>query len=259
MTEFEFDVFVSYSSMDSGPVTQLANLLKGDGLRVWFDKWEIRPGDAIPLKIQEGLSKSRILVLAMSRSAFRSDWSTLEGNTFLFRDPLNHERRFIPLLLEDAEIPDTLRQFRYVDWRERSPSEYHDLLVSCQHTERKGPKFLNNNAIGTWDRILNRPVTAMWVDGDGKQILVANADAADVCVVDVESKRIRANISRNAGPACAVAVTPNGKIAVTGGTDGVVRFWDLAALWMREYAHRHGDRKRDRRSRRWSVCGLWGK
>ena len=165
----------------------------------------------------------------MSKGAFRSDWATLEGNTFLFRDPLNHERRFIPLLLEGAEIPDSLRQFRYVDWRESSASEYNALLASCQPTERKKEEPSQRDAIGAWDRILNRPVTAMWVDGSGKQILVANADGADLCILDIQSKRIRANVARYAGRTSAMAVTPDGQIAVTGGTDGVVKFWDLAA------------------------------
>jgi hypothetical protein len=38
----------------------------------------------------------------LSAQAFGSDWAQLEAGTFRFRDPLNRERRFIPLRLEDA-------------------------------------------------------------------------------------------------------------------------------------------------------------
>lgn len=49
---FEYDVFLSYSSKDKGIVHDLADCLNQDGLHVWLDKWEIRPGDLIPLRIQ---------------------------------------------------------------------------------------------------------------------------------------------------------------------------------------------------------------
>ena len=62
----------------------------------------LKPGDSIPAKIEEGLERSRVLVLCMSANAFGSDWAQLESGTFRFRDPLNKERRFLPLRLDDA-------------------------------------------------------------------------------------------------------------------------------------------------------------
>ena len=64
---------------------------------MWFDEWELRPGDSIPSKIEAGLEHSRVLVLCMSAHAFGSDWAQLESGTFRFRDPLNKERRFCSL------------------------------------------------------------------------------------------------------------------------------------------------------------------
>jgi hypothetical protein len=51
----------------------------------------------------------------MSRDAFGSDWATLESQTLRFRDPLNKERRFIPLRLDDAKPKGSIIQFSYVD------------------------------------------------------------------------------------------------------------------------------------------------
>jgi hypothetical protein len=91
---FAFDVFLSHSSKDKAVVRPLAERLRKDGVKVWFDEWEIMPGDSIPAKIEEGLEHSRVLVLCMSANAFGSDWAQLESGTFRFRDPLNKERRF---------------------------------------------------------------------------------------------------------------------------------------------------------------------
>src|SRR5215213_4606109 len=130
--DFTFDVYLSYSSRDSKVILPLAERLRKDGIRVWFDQWEIRPGDNIHVKIEEGLDACRVLVLCMSAQAFQADWPKLEAGTFRFRDPLNRERRFVPLLLDDAQLPGSLRQIRYIDWRESVRwDQYPDLVDAC--------------------------------------------------------------------------------------------------------------------------------
>ena len=71
--QFNYDVFLSHSSKDKDIVRPLAERLRADGLRVWFDEWILKPGDSIPAKIEEGLERSRGLVLCMSSHAFGSD------------------------------------------------------------------------------------------------------------------------------------------------------------------------------------------
>lgn len=113
--QFNYDVFISYSEKDKPAVRELAERLRRDGLRVWFDEWEIKPGDAILLKIQDGLEQSRTLVLVMSQHASASEWVTFEHHSVLFCDPTNQQRRFIPVRLDNAEIRDALKQFAVVD------------------------------------------------------------------------------------------------------------------------------------------------
>ncbi|MBI5522402.1 MAG: TIR domain-containing protein [Desulfarculus sp.] len=131
--EFKYDVFISYSSKDKKVVHEVAERLRADGLRVWLDAWEIKAGDSIPAKIEEGLEHSRVLVLCMSAEAFGADWVRLESGTFRFRDPLNRERRFIPLRLDEAPIKGSLAQFLYISWlpgdREQA---YGKLVEACR-------------------------------------------------------------------------------------------------------------------------------
>jgi len=114
--DFTYNVFLSHSSQDKAVVRAIAERLRADGLRVRFDDWERRPGDrdSIPVKIEEGLEHSRVFVLCMSAQAFGSDWAQLESYTYRFRDPLNKERRFIPLRLDEAPIKGSLAQFLYI-------------------------------------------------------------------------------------------------------------------------------------------------
>ncbi|MCX6878276.1 MAG: toll/interleukin-1 receptor domain-containing protein [Verrucomicrobia bacterium] len=39
-TEFPCDVFLSHSAKDKAVVRPLAERLRADGLKVWFDEWE---------------------------------------------------------------------------------------------------------------------------------------------------------------------------------------------------------------------------
>lgn len=130
---FIFDVFLSHSSKDKIAVRDIAKRLKEDGLKVWFDEWQIKPGDSIPAKFEEGLENSRVLILCMSANAFGSDWAQLESYLFRFRDPLNKGRRFIPLRLDDTPIKGSLSQFHFISWQaEERDIEYGRLVEACK-------------------------------------------------------------------------------------------------------------------------------
>ena len=81
--DFKYDVFLSHSARDKAILRDVADRLRGDGLRVRFDEWETPP--EIPLahrmgegsgvraaKIEAELEHSYGLVLCMSAQAFPS-------------------------------------------------------------------------------------------------------------------------------------------------------------------------------------------
>src|SRR5258708_30949467 len=107
---FSHDVFLRHSSKDKAVVQPLAERLQEDGVRVRLDEEQIKPGNSIPAKIEEGLEHSRILALCMSENAFGSDWAQSETGTYRFRDSLNQERRAILIRLETAHINGSLAQ-----------------------------------------------------------------------------------------------------------------------------------------------------
>ena len=49
--KFSYDVFLSHNSNDKPRVRHIAERLKQEGLRVWFDGWNIKPGEIISLKL----------------------------------------------------------------------------------------------------------------------------------------------------------------------------------------------------------------
>ena len=132
---FKYDVFLSHNKADKPRVRSLAERLRAADLRVWFDDWIIKPGDDIYLAVEHGLETSRVQVLCLSPEALRSEWVALERSTVLFRDPANAGRRFIPLLLAECQLPDTLRRYKYVDFQTHTESAFAELLLACQAPE----------------------------------------------------------------------------------------------------------------------------
>lgn len=96
MEEFVFDVFLSHSAKDKETVREVAERLRADGLRVWFEDWEILPDDSLSPsdkarvreeKTEAGLEHSRVLVLCLSANALGSEWARLERQTIRFNAP----------------------------------------------------------------------------------------------------------------------------------------------------------------------------
>jgi hypothetical protein len=131
-SKFEYDVFLSHSSKDKDAVRELGERLEKSGLEPWFDEKQIRVGAPLADAIGKALEKSRCLLFIISKNSVKSDWAALEWNTAVSRDPMNREGRFIPLLLDDVEIPDMLSHFLHVDWRTRKDEEYVKLLQAIR-------------------------------------------------------------------------------------------------------------------------------
>ena len=231
--DFTYDVFLSHSSKDKPVVRAVAERLRADGLRVWLDEWYLRPGDSVPSKINEGLEHSRVLVLCMSAHAFGSDWATLESQTFLFRDPLNKERRFIPLRLDDAPIKLSLTQFLYINWLpDAREQEYPKLLEACR-PPTEPPVAEAQAAPGQfWHKAIqldyrDAEILRYAFSSDGRHALTGSRDKT-VRLWDVATGRCLNRLEGHGDGVNDLAWSADGRRALTCSNDKTVRLWDVA-------------------------------
>ena len=230
--EFSHDVFLSHSSRDKAVVRELAQRLKGDGVRVWFDEWEIGVGQSIPVRINEGLQGSRVLVLVMSQHAFGSEWATLETQSLLFQDPLNRQRRFFPLRLDDTPAPLSLAHFAYADWRgEKREDAYRQLLGAHRAAFRATLAFASESStqvkLQAKQVSLQYPGPALSVawSRDGRRML-SGSDDKTLRLWDLSTGECLRVFERHESFVSVVAWSPDGKLALTNDHESM-RLWDV--------------------------------
>lgn len=150
----------------------------------------------------------------MSANAFGLDWTRLASNMFRFRDPLNSERRFIPLRLDNTRIKDELVQFAYVDWRGADrDQEYRKLLDACRppkvHSVRSEPATPTEGA----DLSSNS-------EPGHQEEFVATPDG-------VSCRCLRVLTGHEDG-VLALALSPQDNVIVSGSRDRTIRIWSMA-------------------------------
>jgi hypothetical protein len=116
---YQFDVFLSYDSVDKPWVINLKDDLQRYGVSVWLDIDEIRPGDLFAKALEEGLANSRAVALIVSPEATASGWVETEYYRALSLAQNKH-LQLIPVILRNADIPGFLEDRNWVNFREKS-------------------------------------------------------------------------------------------------------------------------------------------
>lgn len=102
-------IFLSHTASDAAVATRIAADLRGRGIRVILPQEEIAPGDRIASKVAAAIERSDSVVVLMSRDAAASHW--VQKELQVARD---QSRRIIPVIVGEMEIPDSIREIRYL-------------------------------------------------------------------------------------------------------------------------------------------------
>ena len=93
----KWDLFISHASEDKAMVVQpLANTLKNEGVKVWYDEFELKLGDSLSRSIDYGLIHSRFGLVVLSKSFFAKQWTEYELQSLLARNT-GGERVILPV------------------------------------------------------------------------------------------------------------------------------------------------------------------
>lgn len=104
--------FISHNRADRETARSLATALVAQGESVWFDEWDLRPGDSMTGGIQEGLEGAEVFVLVWSETAARSRWVGAEVRAYVRRRIDDDDLRIIPVMLDETPLPALVANYK---------------------------------------------------------------------------------------------------------------------------------------------------
>jgi hypothetical protein len=127
--------FISHSSKDKGFVRKLASDLVSSGIKVWIDEQRILVGDSIPEKIAQGLAESDFFLIVVSQNSVESQWVKKELNSALVHEIERRKVAVLPIKLDDANMPASIHDKLYADFRGSYEEGLKGLLSSIRARE----------------------------------------------------------------------------------------------------------------------------
>ena len=97
-------LFLSHSSADKTFVEKLAKDLEGVGVNVWFDKCEIKVGDSLTGKIEDGAQGNDSLGPVLSPAAVAAEGVKPDLSAAGCRQMSSRKIVVLPILYQDCEI-----------------------------------------------------------------------------------------------------------------------------------------------------------
>lgn len=107
--------FISHNKADKTTARALATLLVAQGVDVWFDEWEIKPGQSLTGGIEEGLAGSDAFILVWSGLAHASKWVGTEVRAYVRRRVDDETLLVIPIIVDDTALPVLVADYRGFD------------------------------------------------------------------------------------------------------------------------------------------------
>jgi hypothetical protein len=127
-----FDTFLCYNSEDRIAVEGIGFQLVEQGLKPWFDEWEIRPGVRWQRLLEEQILQIKSATVFIGESGI-GPWQHLEIEAFL-SEFIKRQCPIIPVILssysdlEDPNLPVFLRGIQRVDFRKNVPDPLDRLI-----------------------------------------------------------------------------------------------------------------------------------
>ncbi len=119
-------IFLSHNSKDKPFVRKLANDLRRKGHYAWIDEAEIKVGDSLIEKIEEGIEQTDFLGVIISSNSVDSEWVKREVRIALTQEISGKKVKVLPILLEEVKIPIFLTDKKYADFT--SDDKYNSSL-----------------------------------------------------------------------------------------------------------------------------------
>ena len=145
------DIFICHASEDKEIIVKpLLVALDKENISYWYDEAEIKWGDSIPNKINEGLRISRYVIVILSNNFLSKNWPQRELNSALNIESTTGEVKILPIIVGNDEVKEKiLHQYpilndkRYIIWKDDVNGVVEELKRCLQRSGKK-TKYKNS-------------------------------------------------------------------------------------------------------------------
>lgn len=138
------DIFICHASEDKrGIVGPIVQAFTQAGISVWYDEAEIKWGDSVTQKVNEGLKISRFVIVVLSPSFAKKNWPQRELNAALNIEASTGEVKVLPLLVgSEEEKKEILERYpllndkKYLPWDGDLRKIVEALIARLSKTEK---------------------------------------------------------------------------------------------------------------------------
>lgn len=110
-------LFICHASEDKPIVELLCSFLDQQGIPVWYDTREIKVGESIVQRVEQGLDTASHVVVVLSAKSAQKPWVQRELSSTLMRQLDNASVKLLPVLIEECAIPPLIADIKYADCR----------------------------------------------------------------------------------------------------------------------------------------------
>lgn len=131
-------VYLAHASEDKAMVRPIAEYLMTNGIDVWFDEWEIEPGDSLRQKMEEGLGEMTHFMVVLTPASIEKPWVALEIDVGIVKR-VGGESRMVPVVvsLEPKRLTAFLRTMLYIEIDPANEADLKTLVDRLHGVSRK--------------------------------------------------------------------------------------------------------------------------
>jgi hypothetical protein len=140
MVEIKKDIFICHASKDKIDIIYpLIEAFDNHGISYWFDKAEIRWGDKLISRINEGLRISKYVIVILSANFLLKNWPQTEFEAALNIEISSGEIKVLPLIVgSEEERKEILERYpiinskKYLTWGSNIDNIVNELLLRLE-------------------------------------------------------------------------------------------------------------------------------
>jgi len=157
----QFDVFISYASVDRDAVEQLVARLENDKFSVWYDQRQISRGQVTLGQLADAIAASAHMIACLSDAYIDREFTKFELDLNQSFDPSNKRNRTVPVLIKPLTrpMPNQILAINRGDLTDaaRYEEEYRRITMNIRHAHEVAPEEMGRINIDGVKRKLELP------------------------------------------------------------------------------------------------------